>query len=107
MWHRARMGDERWLELVERSEGGPVTAGTMFGSKGLRTGKKFFAVWWQEQLVVKLPAERLAELVDAGQGQPFEPMPGRAMNGWIVLQESADWDPVVAEARAHVEAQQK
>jgi TfoX/Sxy family transcriptional regulator of competence genes len=101
------MADERWLELVERSVGGPVTAGTMFGSKGLRTGKKFFAVWWHEQLVVKLPAERLTELVDSGQGEPFEPMEGRRMNGWILLGDSLDWAPVVDEARAHVEAQQK
>ncbi len=101
------MTEERWLELVERSEGGPVTQGTMFGSKGLRTGTKYFAVWWHEQLVVKLPAERLAGLVDAGQGQPFEPMPGRAMNGWLVVAPSADWETLGAEARAHVEALQK
>ena len=56
----------------------------MFGSKGLRTGTKFFAIWWHEQLVVKLPPARLTELVEAGDGQPFEPMEGRRMNGWIV-----------------------
>ena len=37
------------------AEGGDVTRGTMFGSKGLRTGTKFFAIWWHDQLVVKLP----------------------------------------------------
>jgi TfoX/Sxy family transcriptional regulator of competence genes len=99
------MTDDRWQELVETAQGGPVTAGTMFGSKGLRTGTKFFAVWWHEQLVVKLPAERLAALVDDGQGQPFEPMEGRRMNGWIVLGDSSDWPPVVEEARAYVAAQ--
>jgi hypothetical protein len=99
--------EDRWRELVETAEGGPVTEGTMFGSKGLRTGKKFFAVWWHEQLVVKLPVDRLKELVDAGQGQPFEPMPGRAMNGWVVVAASADWSGLAGEARAHVEAQQK
>jgi TfoX/Sxy family transcriptional regulator of competence genes len=101
------MADERWLALVESAEGGPVTQGTMFGSKGLRTGKKFFAIWWHEQLVVKLPQARLTELVDAGGGQPFEPMEGRAMNGWLVVAASADWEPLAVEARAHVEAQRK
>lgn len=99
------MTDPRWTELVETAEGGAVTLGTMFGSKGLRTGTKFFAVWWHEQLVVKLPPARLTELVEAGHGQPFEPMEGRRMNGWIVLSESVDWPPVVEEARAYVAAQ--
>ena len=100
------MGD-RWQELVEQSEGGQVTQGTMFGSKGLRTGKKFFAVWWHEQLVTKLPPERLQELVSSGRAEPFEPMEGRPMNGWVIVDPSVDWLPVVTEARAYVESQQK
>ena len=99
------MADDRWQALVASAEGGPVTEGTMFGSKGLRTGTKFFAVWWHEQLVVKLPPARLDELVAAGHGQPFEPMEGRRMNGWLVLGDSAPWPPLVDEARAWVEAQ--
>jgi TfoX/Sxy family transcriptional regulator of competence genes len=99
------MTDTRWQELVESAEGGPVTQGTMFGSKGLRTGKKFFAIWWHEQLVVKLPPARLDDLAAAGDGQPFEPMEGRRMNGWLVLGDSAEWSPLVEEARAFVAAQ--
>ena len=95
-----------WHELVERTQGGDVTPGKMFGSQGLRTGKKFFAIWWQDQLVVKLPADRLQQLVESGQAEGFEPMEGRPMNGWALLGESVEWDPVVAEARAWVESQQ-
>jgi TfoX/Sxy family transcriptional regulator of competence genes len=95
----------RWQELVESTEGGPVTPGTMFGSKGLRTGTKFFAIWWHEQLVLKLPPARLTQLVEAGDGRPFEPMEGRRMNGWILLGDSVDWAALVEEARAHVAAQ--
>ena len=97
--------DDRWEQLVADVEGGDVTRGKMFGSAGLRTGTKFFAIWWHEQLVVKLPPARLTELVEAGQGQPFEPMEGRRMNGWIVLDDAADWPPVVQEAGAYVAAQ--
>src|SRR5829696_4246678 len=100
------MANERWEDLAGGAVGGPVTRGTMFGSQGLRTGTKYFAIWWHEQLVVKLPAGRLQELVASGEGQVFEPMPGRPMNGWLLLQGSAEWDPLAAEARAHVEAQQ-
>jgi TfoX/Sxy family transcriptional regulator of competence genes len=97
--------DPRWQELVETSVGEAVTQGTMFGSKGLRTGTKFFAVWWHDHLVVKMPPARLTQLVESGDAQPFEPMEGRRMNGWIVLADSVDWPPVVEEARAHVAAQ--
>jgi len=99
------MAEDRWEQLVAGAEGGDVTAGKMFGSRGLRTGRKFFAVWWHEQLVVKLPPDRLTALVQAGEGSPFEPMEGRPMNGWIVLGDSADWSPLVEEARAFVAAQ--
>jgi hypothetical protein len=104
-WQAGRMADERWQELVAAAEGGDVTSGKMFGSAGLRTGTKFFAVWWHDHLVVKLPPARLTELVEKGDGQPFEPMEGRRMNGWIVLDDSAEWPPVVEEARAYVAAQ--
>jgi hypothetical protein len=100
------MADDRWQDLVATAEGGPVTRGTMFGSQGLRTGTKYFAIWWHEQLVVKLPTSRITELVAAGHGSPFEPMPGRAMNGWLVVEGTPDWGSLVSEARAHVEAQQ-
>ena len=97
---------DTWEDLVERTRGGDVTPGKMFGSEGLRTGRKFFAIWWHDQLVVKLPADRREELVAAGQAEVFEPMEGRPMNGWVLLHGGVPWDPVVAEARDHVAAQQ-
>ena len=48
----------------------------------------------------KIPAERVEELVAAGQAEPFEPVGGRRMNGWGVLGKTVEWDPGVAEARA-------
>lgn len=94
-----------WEELVAGAEGGAVTRGSMFGSQGLRTGKKFFALWWHEQLVLKLPPERSRELVDAGTATPFEPMEGRPMNGWVVVSPAADWPPLVQEAQGFVAQQ--
>ena len=98
-------GVTTWDELVEQAEGGQVSRGSMFGSQGLRTGKKFFAIWWQEQLVVKLPPARLTELVEAGQAAPFEPMEGRPMNGWVVVDPGADLAGLTDQARAYVEGQ--
>ena len=100
------MGEEAWEDLVERARGGAVTPGTMFGCRGLRTGRRFFAIRWHEQLVVKLPADRLRSLLAAGEATVFEPMEGRPMNGWAVLGGTADRDLLVSEARAWVESQQ-
>jgi TfoX/Sxy family transcriptional regulator of competence genes len=101
------MTQQRWDELVEDSVGGDVTAGTMFGSKGLRTGKKFFAIWWHEQLVLKLPPAQVDGLVQEGKGALFEPMEGRPMNGWVVVDGSADWTALSTDARAWVASQQR
>lgn len=96
------MSDEQWQDLVDRFVDGDVTPGHMFGCAGLRTGRRFFAIRWHEQLVLKLPADRLGELVEAGGGRPFEPMEGRRMNGWLVLADRPDPADLVEEARAHV-----
>jgi hypothetical protein len=101
------VGEQRWSELVQASVGGPVTPGTMFGSKGLRTGTKFFAIWWHAQLVLKLPAPHIEQLVVAGEGEPFEPMPGRPMNGWVVVAATTDWSALSEDARSFVESQQR
>ena len=55
--------------------------------------------------VLKLPPDRQESLSAAGQAVPFEPMGGRRMNGWVVVDGSADWPPLVEEARAFVESQ--
>ena len=104
--HPAIIGamEERWTELVSAMAGGPVTVGSMFGSTGLRTGRRFFAIWWHGRLVLKLPPDRRAELVREGAAEPFEPMPGRPMNGWVVLDPAADWAEPAREARAFVES---
>ena len=98
------MDDETWADLTDRFVDGVVTPGHMFGCAGLRTGRRFFAIRWHEQLVVKLPPVRLAQVVQSGDGRPFEPMEGRRMNGWVVLGGPADRTDVVEEARAYVAA---
>ncbi|GAC1439801.1 MAG: hypothetical protein NVS3B26_05480 [Mycobacteriales bacterium] len=98
------MSTQRWVELVEEAAGGPVSVGTMFGCKGLRTGRKFFALWWHDRLVVKVPPGAAEEAVSGGLAEPFEPMEGRPMRGWIVLEPGADWTGLTGQARAFVES---
>ena len=102
------MTQERWDDLVDRFEGGPVSRASMFGSRCLRTGRKVFAIWFHgEHLVAKLPPARAQFLLASGAAEPFEPMPGRVMNGWVLVGPATDWPALAAEARAYVEDQQR
>jgi hypothetical protein len=58
--------------------------GRIFRSCGLRTGGHFFAFARRGELVVKLPAERVAALVESGEGAPFR-SGKRVMREWVVL----------------------
>lgn len=62
-----------------------VQATQMFGSAGLKTGGKTFAMVVKDRLVVKLPRDRVEHLVDTGAGQWFDPGHGRQMKQWISL----------------------
>ena len=83
--------DERWAALVEKilaegaatygNESGPQQA---FGSTSLKTNGKIFAMLVKDRLVVKLDRRRVDALVEAGEGERFDPGHGRLRrNGWI------------------------
>lgn len=98
--------EERFAAIAEEQlRGTGVTSGTGFGkSPGLRIGEKIFAMLVNEELVVKLPRDRVAELSDAGVGHNFDPGHGRIMKEWLSVPASAGrrWVSLVEEARAFV-----
>jgi hypothetical protein len=74
-----------------------------FGSNGLKVRGKLFALFTQGTLVVKLPKERVAELVAAKVGKPFDPGHGRLMKEWLtVVSAQASWLDLAREAHAYV-----
>jgi hypothetical protein len=78
-----------------------VVEGTGFGSApGLRIKGKIFAMLVKDELVVKLPKDRVDELVSAGAGAQFDPGHGRLMKEWAsVAPDSAeDWERLAGEA---------
>ncbi len=80
--------------------------GRMLHSPGLRTEGVFYAFAPSGALVVKLPADRVAALIEDGLGEPCSPRPGRPMREWVRIPAP---DPVralalVLEARAFVAA---
>jgi hypothetical protein len=96
----------RFDELTARYLGAPaISMGTGFGSNpGLRTHGRIFAMLVRDELVVKLPKDRVDELVAAGAGTNFDPGHGRLMREWLSIPGDADldWAQLADEALAFV-----
>jgi hypothetical protein len=102
----ARTPEQLWepiakAQLAERG----VTEGTGFGTNaGLRVSGKIFAMLVRSELVVKLPKDRVDELVEAGTAERFDAGKGRPMEEWASVPASASrgWKGLVEEARTFV-----
>jgi hypothetical protein len=77
--------------------------GSGFGSSALKINNSIFAMLVDGRLVVKLPRQRVSELIDAGTGAPFDAGKGRPMKEWVsLLGDEAICRKLVAEAFAFV-----
>lgn len=94
--------EQRFEQIVARFLPDPaVTEGTGFGSSpGLRVNGKIFAMLLRGELIVKLPRERVEELVAARTGTPFDPGHGRVMKEWATVpaRHSDAWDQLANES---------
>lgn len=92
--------DWRFAPVVQAFAGVPgVKAGKLFASYGLKVNGKIFAMFGKGRLVVKLPEERVDELVSAGKAERFNPGHGRLMKEWAAFQgEEAQWVELAREA---------
>ena len=72
----------------------------MFSSSDvLNVDGKIFAMLVKGKLVVKLPKDRVDELVNAGVGGYFDPGHGRLMKEWIAVETGkANWVALAFEA---------
>jgi uncharacterized protein (TIGR02453 family) len=98
-------GEELFWELVEPLYADPaVRRSTMMGLPCVRLQGRFFASLDRGSgaLLVKLPAERVAQLVSAGRGEPFAPA-GRVFREWVAVPrpDRRRWRSLLAEARDH------
>jgi hypothetical protein len=74
--------------------------GQGFGSRALRLDGKIFAMLnVKGQFVVKLPRDRVAELIRMGKGEYFDTGRDRVMKEWLaVLAKPASWLKLATEA---------
>ena len=85
----------------------PAGGPRRFGSDALRVdGSVFCMVSSGERFVVKLPAERVQELLAASVGEPFQAGTKSPMRQWLVVTDEAPglWESLAEEAYAFTAA---
>jgi hypothetical protein len=103
--------DRRYADLVELFADAPgVTADSGrrgFGSDALQIDGRIFAMARRGGLILKLPADRVDELIADGSGEPFDAGKGKPMKEWIVINSQAEkrWPSLANEALAFVKGQ--
>jgi hypothetical protein len=71
-----------------------------FGSAALKVHGRIFAMLVRGALVVKLPAARVTELVETGEGEHFYAGKSKPMREWLALSPGSalDWHALTREA---------
>ncbi len=72
--------------------GGTAGRGRKFGEDALKVGGKIFAMLTGDRLVLKLPKQRVDELVQGGHGECMDTGNGRRMKEWLSLHPDAPLD---------------
>jgi len=78
----------------------PPPDGSGFGRGAVRFRNKIFVMFVRGRLVLKLPAERVGELVASGEGVRFDANKGTPMKEWLSLdpESGLPWLPLAREA---------
>lgn len=100
--------EQRFAVLARRlttKEGVTLGSGRRgFGSDALQVNGRIFAMLRRGELVLKLPRERVAALVESGEGGPFDAGKGRPMQEWVTLDPASGerWLTLATEALTFV-----
>jgi len=95
---------ERFGDLVDELVGlpgvTPPAGGSGFGRSAIRFNGKIFVMFVRGQLVLKLPENRVDDLIAGGHGTRFDANKGKPMREWVTLARGSDlaWLPLAREA---------
>jgi hypothetical protein len=78
-----------------------VTLGRALSNEGLMVGGKLFAFLRRDRLVVKLPLERVAQVIDDGTAE-MAMMGTRTMKQWVELPHEREWPSYAIESYDYV-----
>jgi TfoX N-terminal domain len=79
-----------------------VTKGSMFGAKCIKLNRKVFAMFYQDEMVFKLPPETHQQVLDMDGTHLFEPMPGRKMKDWVSVPNQDIWEELAKSAMTYL-----
>lgn len=103
--HQSPSTDLFWALAEEMIAGGAADEGTMMGTRCLRVAGEFLAMVFHktDQLIVKLPRDRVAEVIAAGHGMEFKPA-GRVFKEWVAVTDLDEdlWRGLLEEGREFV-----
>jgi hypothetical protein len=78
--------------------------------ESLKTKKKMFALFNKDNnFVLKLPKDRVEELINSGEGKPYDPGNGKIMKEWVIIpiENSKKWIDLTSEAKIFAESLKK
>lgn len=97
----AEAEEQFWALAARHLDSDDTVEGTMMGSRCLRVGGEFTAMIHTKtgELIVKLAADRVTALIEAGSVESFAPN-GRVFREWALVPatDEAAWTPLLAEA---------
>lgn len=101
--------EEVFEQLVARFSADPSVTppspqGGRFGASGLKVNGKVFAMLSKGELVVKLPKERVDQLIASHGARRFDPGHGRELKEWVTIgpDDGRSWPALAEEARRFV-----
>ena len=73
------------------------------GAQGIKRGGKLFVMFMKGDLIVKLPENRVKEIIDTGDGEPFDPGTGKPMKNRVLIpaRKKDMWIKYSEEAKKH------
>ena len=99
------MSDEFWDAAAPLLAEGVIDEGTIMGGPCARAAGEFVGMPHHKGpgIVVKLPRDRVAELIGAGEGQPFAPA-GKVFREWVLVEAHDEdrWRELLRESVAFV-----